>query len=52
MVWGCFWDSHYEGFTALLEGRNNAKAYKKILKDHLFRVHEEMYAKGILDSLF
>jgi len=34
-----------------LEGRNNAKAYKKILKNHLFRLREEMYAKGILDPL-
>ena len=52
MVWGCFWGSHHGGFTALLEGRNNAKTYKKILKNHLFRVREEMYAKGILDPLF
>jgi len=48
MVWGCFWGTNHGGFTALLEGRNNAKIYPKIL-DHLFRVREEMYAKGILD---
>ena len=43
----CFWAPHHGGFTALLEGRNNAKASKKILKNHLFRVREEMYvSKG------
>ncbi|RPB26887.1 hypothetical protein L211DRAFT_847031 [Terfezia boudieri ATCC MYA-4762] len=26
-VWGCFWGSYQGGFTALLEGRNNATTY-------------------------
>jgi len=52
MVWDCFWGSNHGGFTALLEGRNNAKTYLKILEDHLLRVCEEMYAKGILDPVF
>ena len=36
----------------MLDGRNNAKTYKEILKNHLFRVREEMYAEGILDPVF
>lgn len=52
MVWGCFWGSHQGGFTALLEGRNNAATYQKILEEHLFRVRESMYQEGILDPVF
>jgi len=43
---------HQGGFAALLEGRNNAATYEKILEERLFRVREKMYQEGILDPVF